>query len=95
MAARVLCQCACKRSFTTHAYSGVAHPCRGHQYHNAISVAFDVHDMLSQVAQVVHEMVVMGQADAAADLAADLADRALSVACDIIIQLANQAISTS
>lgn len=38
-------------------------------------------------------MVGMGQADAAADLVADLAQQALSVACDVIVQLANQAVS--
>ncbi|CAL8464295.1 g3830 [Coccomyxa elongata] len=43
------------------------------------------------VAEVVREMVEKGQADAAAQLAADLAQRGLSMACDVIVQLAKQA----
>ena len=43
-----------------------------------------------QVAEVVREVVEMGQADAAAQMAADLAHRGLSVACDVIVQLAKQ-----
>ena len=41
------------------------------------------------------EMVKMGQADAAADLLADLAQRGPDIACDVIVQLANQALSPS
>lgn len=39
------------------------------------------------------EMVKMGQADAAADLLADLAQRGPDIACDVIVQLANQVLS--
>ena len=51
--------------------------------------AFAKH-MPAQVAEVVEQMVTERQVDAAADLAADMAQRAPSLACNVFVQLVNQ-----
>lgn len=54
-----------------------------------VKFAFAKH-LPAQVAEVVEQMVTERQVDAAADLAADMAQRELSLACNIFVHLLNQ-----